>query len=47
MLSGNPYDPPAADVWACGVCLYAMLFGSFPYEGSYDLWARSFRVPDE
>jgi serine/threonine protein kinase len=30
-FSGGRYDGQAADVWACGVCLFIMLFGRHPY----------------
>ncbi len=29
---GKPYSATAADVWACGVMLFAMLGGMFPYD---------------
>jgi serine/threonine protein kinase len=30
-VSGAPYDPFAADVWAAGVTLYCFLFGQLPF----------------
>uniref|UniRef100_A0A7R9YW68 Protein kinase domain-containing protein n=1 Tax=Chlamydomonas euryale TaxID=1486919 RepID=A0A7R9YW68_9CHLO len=30
---GGCYDGAKADVWACGVTLFAMLHGAFPFEG--------------
>jgi hypothetical protein len=34
ILSGRAYDGFKADVWSCGVVLYALLFGRFPYSPS-------------
>lgn len=30
-VSGDPYDPFAADVWAAGVTLYCFLYGQLPF----------------
>lgn len=35
-FSGGRYDGQAADVWACGVCLFIMLFGRHPYLRAMD-----------
>lgn len=34
ILHQKPYNPLSADIWACGVLLFAMVFGDLPFEDS-------------
>nr|CAA06503.1 protein kinase [Craterostigma plantagineum] len=56
VLSRREYDGKLADVWSCGVTLYVMLVGAYPFEDQEDpfffrktiLWimAVQYKIPD-
>lgn len=43
ILKGIPYDPKLSDVWSSGVVLYAMVFGTLPYND--ENYAHLLKVP--
>ncbi|CAI9777535.1 unnamed protein product [Fraxinus pennsylvanica] len=56
VLSRREYDGKLADVWSCGVTLYVMLVGSYPFEDPKDpknfrktisrIMAVQYKIPD-
>ncbi|OWM84895.1 hypothetical protein CDL15_Pgr027682 [Punica granatum] len=56
VLSRREYDGKLADVWSCGVTLYVMLVGAYPFEDPEDpknfrktisrIMAVQYRIPD-
>jgi serine/threonine protein kinase len=36
LLLKIPYDPQKMEVWACGISLYKLLTGKFPFRGRND-----------
>ncbi|CAA3005973.1 serine threonine- kinase SRK2A [Olea europaea subsp. europaea] len=56
VLSRREYDGKLADVWSCGVTLYVMLVGAYPFEDQEDpknfrktiqrIMAVQYRIPD-
>ncbi|CAL0334324.1 unnamed protein product [Lupinus luteus] len=56
VLSSREYDGKMADVWSCGVTLYVMLVGAYPFEDQQDpknlrktinrIMAVQYKIPD-
>ncbi|KAG2705384.1 hypothetical protein I3843_05G046100 [Carya illinoinensis] len=56
VLSRREYDGKLADVWSCGVTLYVMLVGAYPFEDPHDpknfrktinrIMAVQYKIPD-
>ena len=36
IVKKSPYNPFAADVWACGVILYIIYVGKLPFFGEFE-----------
>lgn len=40
ILADNKYDGKKADIWSCGIILYAILFGRYPFDAREPRFAR-------
>ncbi|KAK9803878.1 hypothetical protein WJX72_001318 [[Myrmecia] bisecta] len=40
ILGSNKYDAKQADIWSCGVILYAMIYGKYPFDAKEPRFAR-------
>ncbi|KAK9809250.1 hypothetical protein WJX72_012085 [[Myrmecia] bisecta] len=40
IYGGNRYDAKKADIWSCGIILYAMLYGRYPFNAKERDYAR-------
>ncbi|PKA60229.1 Serine/threonine-protein kinase SAPK6 [Apostasia shenzhenica] len=57
VFSQQEYDGKMADVWSCGVTLYVMLMGSYPFQDPYDpknlksmiqkILSVQYKIPDD
>ena len=36
LVKKQDYDGFSSDIWACGVCLFVMVNGTFPFKGNQD-----------
>lgn len=40
ILADNKYNGKKADIWSCGIILYAILFGRYPFDAREPRFAR-------
>ena len=43
---GREYDGRKADVWSCGIMLFVMLYGFYPYDDTREIVFKDIPIPD-
>ncbi|BDA51315.1 Serine/threonine-protein kinase SAPK3 [Coccomyxa sp. Obi] len=46
VMSGGSYNAKTADVWSCGVMLFVMLFGEYPFVDAREVMLREVQFPE-
>ena len=46
VLMGREYDGRMADVWSCGIMLFVMLYGFYPYDDTREIVLKDIPIPD-
>lgn len=46
VLLGREYDGRMADVWSCGIMLFVMLYGFYPYDDTREIVLKDIPIPD-